>query len=195
MKYVKMLGLLAVAAAALMAFAGSASASSLTSPTGTTLGKGTIIRASSTNSSLTGTINISCKKSEVEGEVTNAGGAGVTVEGTVTKLTFEECDPHTVTVIKKGTLSLHVNETNMGTLTSSGAEVTVLTHSVFLGTIHCIYKTNNTPIGTVTGGEPATLHATSQSLERISTDFGCGEHSTWNGDYTINSPNPLHLDV
>jgi ABC-type glycerol-3-phosphate transport system substrate-binding protein len=45
MKYLKILGLAAIAAAALMAFAGTASATTLTSPKGTIVKTGTVIHA------------------------------------------------------------------------------------------------------------------------------------------------------
>ena len=83
MKYAKMLGLLAVAAAALMAFAGVASATTLTSPSGTTYTS--TIKATSEgtttlhNSSLG--IAVSCEESTVEGKVEKHG-SGVTVPAT-----------------------------------------------------------------------------------------------------------------
>lgn len=215
MKYVKMLGLLAVAAAALMAFAGTASATELTNAQGDKLGVGTEIHAESEGAtSLTGTITITCQKSTVEGEVTNAGGAGITVSGHVSTLTFTECGNHTVTVKNAGSLEIHTEfeetgdpktshetaaATGNGTLTSTDAEVTVLLHSFLLGTVHCIYKTNETDIGTLTGsknvaGKTATLDINSVSIPRVTTDSACGNHSTWEGSYSVTNPDYLDVD-
>jgi hypothetical protein len=195
MKYAKMLGLLAVAAAALMAFAGSASATTLTDGSGGTLGVGTVIEAGNVGEAiLDGTVNIKCKKSTVKGEVTNAGGASATVSGSVSPLTFSECGANTVTVSKGGTLEIHGQAGNKGTLTSSGAEVTVLTHNI-LGTVHCIYTTEATDLGTVEGGTGATLKIDSVPINRASTDFGCGSTSEWTAHYTVSKPATLNIDA
>lgn len=185
----KILGLLAVAAAALMAFAGSAAADTATSPVGTTF-SGNIV-ATSTNAALSGTVNITCKHSAIDGDITSQS-AGNPVAGHVDNLSFTECN-YTVEVRKAGTLSLQVTGTNTATLTSNGVEVTVVTHGLF-GTVHCIYTTENTVIGTVTGGTAPTFHATSPSLPQVATDIFCGDHATWSGDYKITSPHELHLD-
>ena len=198
MKYVKMLGLLAVAAAALMAFAGSASATELTGPAGK-LGVGSVIKATSTNSKLTGSVEVACKHSSVEGKITNAGGAGVTVEGSIekTKLTFTECNGDTVEVLNGGTLIVHTqNPENNGNgiVTSTGAEVTIQLHRIVLGfpvTTHCIYVTNATDIGHLTGGTPAVLDINSSPIPRKATDGACGESSIWTGNYTVTSPTTL----
>ena len=80
MKYVKMLGLLAVAAAALMAFTGTAAATQVTSPAGTLYtGK---ITATSSNSELHGAfISVSCTSSHVEGDVDSHGISGLNAVG------------------------------------------------------------------------------------------------------------------
>ena len=75
MKYLKMLGLMAVAAAAMMAFAGSASAATLTSPAGTYAGPGTVIHAESEgHATLDSPIGQIRCNSTVEGEVEKGGG-------------------------------------------------------------------------------------------------------------------------
>jgi len=192
MKYVKMLGLLAVAAAALMAFAGTASAQ-LTSPKGTPF-TGTIT-GTSTDSHLTGSVTIACKHSVVSGSISK----GATT-GAISTLDFTGCEPDTVVVLKKGHLTIDRVAANHGTVTSTGAEVTVLTHRTIFGfpvTTHCIYATNNTHIGTFTGSPNDTSHATidiNGSIPRIATDGTCGEDpAIWTGTYTITSPKPLYL--
>jgi len=216
MKYAKMLGLLVVAAAALMAFAGSASATELTDGTNTKLPVGTVIHANNTtNTVLDGTVNITCKKSTIQGSVTNAGGSTTTVEGSISTLTFEECGNNTVTVSKGGTLIAHTHQhqasdgtwtetegTTYASLTSTGAEVTVLTHNI-LGTVHCIYKTNATPIGTVHNSDhqdatglatTAVVTVDSLPIPQTPTDFGCGSNAEWTATYSIDSPDHLDID-
>lgn len=207
MKYAKILGLLAVAAAALMAFVGSASATTLTEGTEKTKVKnGTIIEGKSVgNTVLDGSVNITCEHSTVKGEVTQEGSETTTVKGGISSLTFEKCGTTTITVINGGTLEVHTkNKTadNTGTVTSSGAHVTIQTHSFFLGTTHCIYATNNTHIGELTGSDhgpapthtTATLHITSAPIPQTVTDGLCGNDAEWTGTYEITKPDHLYVD-
>ena len=208
MKYLKMFGLAALAAA-LMAFivAGTASATTLTG-SGGTLPKGTAI--SSVNE---GTVtlhppigDIECKASSVSGKTSNEGSASETVKGTIEALSFTECNA-TVHVLQLGTLEIHTeyfkNEkgelvlnsaNNNGTLTSSGTEVTV----EFSG-FHCIFKTTSTSLGTVTGsantGGNATLDI-SANIPRTSGRSGafCGSTAAWTGSYKVSTPSVLNID-
>jgi hypothetical protein len=198
MKYVKMLGLLAVAAAALMAFAGTASAT-LTDGEGKE--PSTIHAESVGAASLTGSLTVTCQKNTVGGTVTT--NDANEVSGTITTLTFEECGSDTVEALSKGTLHLTESDGTVGTLYSNGASVTVLTHRPFIGTVHCIYDTNNTDLGTFTEAhhnpgtgkyETATLHVNSISLERTTTSFGCGTHSTWEVTFRQIFPHTSILD-
>ena len=196
MKYVKMLGLAALAAA-LMAFvvAGTASATTLTGAGGTTLGTGTSIAAENE-----GTVtlhppigDIECKKSSVSGKTSNAGGAGVEVEGAIEALSFTECNA-TVTVLAKGSLKIKGTGSNNGSLTSSGTEVTV----EFAG-FHCIFKTSNTGLGTVTGSATTGGNATldiSATIPRTGGRSGafCGSTAQWTGAYKVTSPSTLNMD-
>jgi hypothetical protein len=196
MKYMKMLGLLAVAAAALMAFAGTASAT--VTYNGAAYG-GEIV-ATSSNTTLHGSVTIECKKSEVKGSIT----AGAT-SGTITTLTFGECGPDTVTVVDSkekatahgGTLSVsNIAGTTEADVRSTGARVTVVVHRTVLGfpvTSHCIYATNNTDIGNLTQHTDV-LDIGSSPIPRITTDGSCGETSVWTGSYTITKPGVITVD-
>jgi len=182
MKYVKILGLLAVAAAALMAFAGTASATTITSPTGTTA---TTIHATNENGHVilaNSNANIECA-STVEGSITSQG-SGVTASGNLSSLSFTGCTGGwTVTVNALGSLEGHWTTGYNGTLTSSGTTVTAVLHTIF-GDITCRYATSNTSIGTVTGGSPATLDI-SASIPFHSGGGLCGSGaSAWSGNYT-----------
>ena len=200
MKYVKMLGLVAVAAMALMALAGAASATTLTSPAGTVLPAGTVIDASAEpGTSLTlkaGFANITCTESTVKGKTTNAGGPTETVKGNIETLTFSNCGSSIVTVLKLGTLEIHTDtakEDGNGTLTATGQEVTVAQSGVT-----CTYATNNTDLGTLTGsknlgGKTATFDIAAE-LTKSAGGFLCASPAKWEGSYTVTTPDYLDVD-
>jgi hypothetical protein len=202
MKYVKMLGLVAAAAMALMAFgAGTASATTLTSPTGTVY-KGEIV------GSVEGTVTlkdegltVTCTTGVVRAAL-NAQSDAATVTAQVLTLTFgtprvvggneeeSQCENGNakINVLKTGTLEIHsIAGTENGILTSSGAEVTVEKFGV-----HCIYSTNNTDLGTLTGGKTATMDINAK-LNRVPTSFLCVEHATWEGSYLVTTPDELYV--
>jgi hypothetical protein len=200
MKYAKMLGLLAVAAAALMAFAGSASATTLTAPSGTTY-TSSIHAVNEGNLTLEGeNISVTCTGSTVQGTV-ESHGSGVTVKGNISELTFTGCNQH-VTVVNAGSLEIHnIAGTNDGTLTSSGATVTILFTTIF-GNIHCSFATNNTDIGRLTAAPSNEGHATldigKEGETRIPVESGsflCGNSAKWVGFYKVDTPTGLKVDA
>jgi hypothetical protein len=195
MKYVKILGLAAVAAMALMAFvgAGTASASvlctSATSPCPSDYAKGTEVVATSSHTQLTaGFGTVTCKKNEVAGKTKTTGGASETVFGPVESLVFEECNG-VVKVLKEGELEVHATASGNGTLTSKGASVTVE-----LVGVHCVYGTaaTGTELGAVTGGATATVDINAKVLKQEG-GFLCASTATWEGTYTVTSPKPLFV--
>lgn len=194
MKYIKMLGLLAVAASAIMAFAATASATTITSPTGTAY-TGTLTAESEGTTELDGAfVTVKCGTSHVEGAVESQG-AGVTAKGPISSLSFEECN-YTTTVENSGSLELHANSVGTevtGTLTSTGAEVSIATS---VGT--CVFTTNGTSVGTVTPtndtGGHATLDINSSKIPRTKGNFLCGSSGTWTGSYTLTQPSTLWID-
>jgi hypothetical protein len=182
MKHVKILGLLAVAAAALMAFAGVATASTLTSPAGTTYTS--TIKASAGSTSLDGSFTtVTCNKSTTEGKVEQHG-ASVNAGGNVSSLTFSECNFPTK-VVKAGKLEI----TSTSEVISTGAEISIETS---VGT--CVFTTNNTKVGTFTGGTPASMDIASAKIPRTGGNFLCGSSGTWTGSYTVNTPSTLLVD-
>jgi len=191
MKYVKILGLLAVAAAALMAFAGAASATSVTSPTGTVLSSTKAIHAVNEGGhvKLANPIaNIECS-STVEGKISTQG-AGVTAEGGISTLDFTGCtNSWVVTTVSPGTLIAHWTGGYNGILTSTGAKV----RAVRIG-ITCVYETNATEIGVITGGNPATLAISARipiNEKESSTLCGTGTFA-WSGSYVTTEA--LYID-
>jgi len=202
MKCAKTLGLLAIAAAALMALVGTASATELTSPKGTKLGAGTIIKAETEGTfKLDGSIEITCQKASGEGEITNAGGSSATVVGGGLLGSLSECGNDTVTVLDEGTGEIHNLGGGKGSLTSNGAEVTTLIHRFIFGfpiTTHCIFATNNTTVATIkdsslTGGTP-TVEAGSANIPQKETDGACGSSAVLTGNAIVTSPDLVYLD-
>ncbi|HEX5527278.1 MAG TPA: hypothetical protein VFX44_08820 [Solirubrobacterales bacterium] len=136
--------------------------------------------------------------SAVSGKTENAGGSTETVKGPIESLSFTNCTSGVVpTVITKGTLEIHTSgETanDNGTLTSNGTEVTVEAFG-----FHCIFKTTNTDIGTVTGsattGGSATLDI-SATIPRSGGRAGafCGSSAPWTGSYKVTTPSTLNVD-
>ncbi|HEU5064197.1 MAG TPA: hypothetical protein VFT79_13755 [Solirubrobacterales bacterium] len=191
MKYIKMLGLLAVAATALMAFAGTAAATTLTSPANQVYTS--TIEASAGSTSLHNTSleqTVTCKSSSVKGTVEQHG-ESVTAGGAVSTLHFNECGDDTVTVVNKGSLLIHSN----GEVTSTGAEITIKEGSTGIA---CTYKTSGTKIGTFTEssttGGTAVLDIASSTIPREGDSIFCGTKGQWTGTYTVTNPDFLDLD-
>jgi len=128
-----------------MAFAGSASATTLTSPSGTAFTG--VIEAEASFTTIHGPVDITCNRSSMAGW-SQSHGSGVTAGGYLFSLTFSECNNH-VTVNSAGSLEIHGTSGGNGTVTSTGAEISVQVTS--LG-ITCVYRTGFTDIGTLTGG-------------------------------------------
>ena len=198
MKYLKVMGFVAVVAAALMAFAGIASATELTSPKGTKYSGGITAAAEGTTTLHPPIGDIECSGSGVEGTITNAGGSTSTVSGPITKekLTFTGCNA-TVKVLAEGSLEIHTKTASAdgnGLLTGSGNEVTV----EFAG-FHCIFKTSGTTLGTVTGSSNTGGNATLDIEATIPRTGGrsgafCGSTAQWTGSYKVSSPSFLDVD-
>lgn len=197
MKFVKMLGLLAVVAAAFMAMTATASATTLTSPTGTTY-TGTITAESEGTTTLHGAfVSVSCTTSHVEGKVEQHG-VGKTVAGKIVTLSFGGCN-YPVSVLKTGSLEVHAVNCKTyctGTLTGTGSEIKIVTS---VG--ECIFTTSGTHLGTLTGTDDTKGHATldinSSSIPRTggSGGFFCGSSGTWTGNYTVTTPKELWIDA
>ena len=196
MKSLKMLGLLAVAAASLMAFAGIASATIVTAPSGTTYTGH--IEATAENGHVilhaSNGVTIECS-GFATGELT-AHGAAATASGPISTLTFGGCTGgDVVTVSLKGTLEAHSIGSGNATLTSNGAKVTAVDGATGVA---CEFTTTNTDVGTVTGATTPTGHATldiaSAKIPRTGDSILCGATATWTGSYKVNTPTGLTFD-
>ncbi|MGN6216848.1 MAG: hypothetical protein ACTHN7_07820 [Solirubrobacterales bacterium] len=199
MKYVKMLGLAAIAAAALMAFVGASSASATTLTCGSeSCAAGTTIKSVSEGKAVLDAPfgNVECE-STVEGHTTNAEEKGTAgnADGPITSLTFTPCNSgNTVKVLKAGSLSIASAGESNGTLSSSGSEVEV----IHLG-VQCIFTTSNTTLGTVTGSNTTGGNATLDIKATIPRTGGsggafCGSSAPWTGSYKVTSPATLNVD-
>jgi hypothetical protein len=209
MKYVKMLGLLAVAAGAFMALAGSASATQITctEPLGTpkvctpTLKAETETFEGKPHARLTGPLNIKIEcESNVETTLTTHGG-GITARGKINALSFFGCtNGYTVTVLSNGgpepfgVLELHSLGGGKATVTSGNTTVTVHTPLGF----NCGYTTGGTDIGTFTGsattGGTPTLDIRNALIPRTEHSGLCGGSGTWNGNYIVTNHHWLNVD-
>ena len=194
MKYLKTIGLAAVAAMALMAFTvGAASATTLEVNGVTQNGPVTITGKLATSTVATlkttsGSSENKCKGSHVSG--TTSSYTGTSMTGSLEKaaggsLTFEECE-NSVVVHKGGTLHItHIAGTTNGTVTSSGAEVTSWS-PVFETYLNCKTGTG-VHLGTLTGG-----------VLSINAVLNCGffvPSAQWIGQYTVTTAKGENLAV
>ena len=192
--------LLVIPSAVVAALTGPASATVVTSPSGTPY-TSTIKAASEGTTTLHNSslgVSVSCKKSTVEGKV-ESHGTGVTVKGNVSSLTFGECGADTVTVLKTGSLEIHEGQGGNhidGTLTSVGAEITIKNGATG---VSCTYTTGTgTDIGTLTGsgttGKTATLDIESATIPRTGDSILCGSKGQWTGSYVVSTPDVLNVE-
>jgi hypothetical protein len=191
MKYVKMLGLPAVAAMALMAVtAVSASATTLETG-GVPKSTSTAIEASAAAgvvlSDTEGVTVNACKVSSVVGSTTSTSGTKVT--GPVSTLSFGTCEYSPVTVETRGSLYVeHESGTTSGSVFSEGAAVTVPTAFGFHVT--CTTLASGTKIGTLDGVASSSAHATMTTAAVLSCGF-LMPSASWKGSYKVSTPTGL----
>jgi hypothetical protein len=199
MKYIKMLGLAAVATAAFMAFAGTASAT-ITGPTPGALP--TTIHATGSTAAGDGSYlleagfaEITCTESTVHGDVNT--NDTLVASGPITGISFTGCGSATVDPLKNadgtyGSLEIQVPKGKAGEGTVVGYNTFVTT--AVLGT-SCVYSTSatGTLLGTLKNGTPAKL-TISASLPKASGGLLCANPAKWTGTYTVTTPSSLILD-
>jgi len=185
MKLTKILGLAAVTAMALMAFASTASATTLATNGVTQTGAVTLEASLTTGttellSDTTGALADTCTSSKVEG--TTSVFTGTTVSGPLSTLSFNSCTFESTTVHKAGSISVErIGTTENGTVRSTGAEVTEPTG--LFGTVNC--KTSGTDIGTLTGSSTGTAEID------INAVINCGfflPSARWQATYVLTVP-------
>ena len=180
MKHMKMLGLFAMAAAALMAFAGSASAATFTAPSGTeytgklswSLEGSTLMNA--------GLFTSTCTSSTIAGNITinNENHAA----GEITTVDFSNCTVTTTTLNNKGTLTIAKSTT---AVSGTGMEWTT---GAFGFT--CVYGMGGgTTLGTAKNTASGVTLTISAKLPLISgSSGGCASPASWTANYIVTTP-------
>lgn len=192
MRYFKMLCIAVGVCTAMTAFAGTASATTLTSGSGTIVKTGTKIesslktKTSAVFADTTGIVQNTCTGSTMDGTTTNE--TGTTQTANIDALSFVLCTRGTA-VLKGGTLHVAwISGTHNGTLSGTGMEVTVVTP-----TGACVYGTGTgTHIGTLDGASTPSGSATltiNSVLPLIKTESGtCTSTAKWTEESTVTSP-------
>src|SRR5690349_9315383 len=185
MKNRKILGLAAVLSAALMALAGSASATTVTTTTGGAASTPTIhMFNEGGHLSLASPIaNIECS-STFEGSVVSHG-PGATAKVNLATFSLTGCtNSWHFTTTSAGALEIHWTLGHGATVTWTGAKI----DSTRLG-VTCVYQTNSTSLGILTGGNPATLSLEANIPINTAESSGlCGSGNVnWAGSYITTS--------
>jgi hypothetical protein len=191
MKYWKTLGVAALAAVTcVLAVAASASATTVTGPSGETTPTFHIVHEGTHMEMHNAIVNIQCNLTLV-GTVSSHG-SGVTANAALSTFQLTNCTNEWVFDVNSlGSLEIHYKDAGIGhgigTVTWTGARLT----STRAG-LSCIYETKATPIGTLTGGSPATL-AISANIPRVGGSFLCGGSTAqWTG--SLVTTNTLKID-
>ncbi len=123
--------------------------------------------------------NIECS-STLEGKI-ESHGIGVAASGNLSSWEFIGCtNSWHVTTEKAGSLSITYTSGHNGSVVSNG---TLVKTTRFL--VPCNYETANTKIGTLTGGNPATLNLeASIPIASGSSELCGGGNAKWEGAYT-----------
>jgi hypothetical protein len=200
MKHVKMLGLAAVAACAMMAIAGVGTASAAgalcstaTNPCTSKWATGTAIDfslKSGTTAKLVDTSNNtldSCTTSTVKGTLEKNAGGAASAEGKIGELTWGVGGSCTVTTdtILPGGLKIDSNGAGTGKVSSNAKiEVTV---NVFSS---CNYGVESgAPLGTTSEGIGTGVVFTANAVaKKLNGGFLCPETTKWTGTYVLTTP-------
>ena len=191
MKYLKMLGLVSVAAVALTAVAGAGSASAhatlckeSTIPCGSSYKSGEHVTATAGTTRFTAGLEVSCTSSKATIELTGSGG-----EGKMTSLTFSGCTASggacTVTaggLPYSGQADVSGTGPN-GTLTLASGEASVNCPGIGLT---CTYSVTplNLPID---GGSTAFLTVNGVEMKKTSGGFLCPSTVKWDATYSTSN--------
>jgi hypothetical protein len=192
MKHLKILGLVAVAVVALLAFlgAGSASATVLCKtavnpcPEGERYGTGSLLVATSTH--VTFYEANKCTESTLSGKTTSNGGSGIPVPLAIEKLSFSTCTVNTL-VTTLGEMKIEwITGTNNGTIKDRLTKGTVSVPPSPCGW-QIGFNGEWVTIGTIKGGKPATI-------EMEAPLFGTCPFTFILGSYTVPAPEPLYVE-
>lgn len=198
MKHVKILGVLTAVVTALMAFAASAGATTITN--GSTEAAGTLSATNESNISLKSQgLEITCQHSGLEGTIVEQG-TGKTAVATLGVLTFSECSQH-IKVVIKGKLEVHWTSGSNGLVTGCCTTLEVDYTTIF-GTVHCNYFASSPiQLGTVTGAANHTtgtgtldVNTAGVPVEEGGSSGLCGAFASLTGNYKVNAPQGMTVD-
>jgi hypothetical protein len=138
-------------------------------------------------------LRMECPESTIQGKTSSEGGEGQAVSLPIESMTFLQCPHCEFTFLKAGAVTISwISGTHDGTVTSNGTEITTSCFFPGIGKDHCIYRTENTDLGTIVGGSPATLEVKAFT-PTVPTGLFCSEGLTWEGTYTVTGPSPLYI--
>lgn len=89
----------------------------------------------------------------------------------------------------------YISGTDNGTVTWNETEFTTTCSTVF-GNVHCIYVTENTDVGTLTGGTisaPAKIDIESAKIPRLTTNGLCAESANLYATYEFSTLKSLFV--
>jgi hypothetical protein len=203
MKYLKPIGLAAIAAMALTAYLGAGTASATVlyiydTPSGNpTVGikttVGATVEGSTTFEDTEEDLLVeTCTTSEIRALMEEFGSATSHPYGSNVAFTFANCS-HTVHVLSKGSLEIrHIAGTTNGTFYLKNAQWTI--RSTTFG-ISCTASIGTaTPIGTLVGAKSTTAHATINVNAIIPIGALCGGDVRWTGAYKVTLPTGLMVE-
>lgn len=212
MKYLKVLGLAAFAAMALMAFvgAGTASADTLCKVNTNPCPEGSRYTLPQPISAATaagvpavlsaGSFEVRCDSSS-SGEATGTNGAGDII-GQITSLTFTNCSGSCKQVKENKGNNLPYNAVATAT-TGGNGEMTVASggsgspgatlEGCTIFNVTCTYGKSEVTL-TMEGGNPAHLKA-NVTLERTGGSGLCPATGGWTADYVVSTPNPVWIEA
>ena len=203
MKYLKILGPVALAVAGLMALAPSVSATNLTSPVGTNY-TGVVKAESIFNIRIHNTLLEDECLSKFEWQPESHGSA-VTLQGAVTSFSVFECvekeSKSTISLLKRGSFEVHTfgaEKPNSGKVTWTGARMTSVTDTAIMN-IACVYELE-VPFTALLTGSGDLLGKTAKVDMEVLWKYVegnvllCPKKTTWTAEYTITTPDFLNVD-
>jgi hypothetical protein len=199
MKHLKMLGLLVMAAASLMAFAGGASAATFTSPTGTAYTGAFSMSLEGSALLKAGFAELTCTTGTISGQFTTNDDThvsgpinSVSFGSEATPCTSPQGKPTVKTISSFGTLTI---AKGTHAVTATGVDVTY----AVLG-ITCVYGFGTgTALGTATnttvgGADRVTLAINAKIPGTPENGFFCANPATWTANYVVTTPSPSFVD-
>ena len=200
MKQMKLLGLVAVALTAGMAFAAASASSTVLYKEATPLGKGLSISWSLAGTTIltttSGTVLEECTGGGMTGVTSTAGGEKESVKGVFEKtgVTWSGCTKTTDT-LEGGTFEIRwITGTKNGTVIGSGLKVTIAMAAELGST--CSYtlgtgKDLGELVGVISGDANLGINAVINGAE--GNNFLCPSDTKWVASYVVTSPTPLHV--